>query len=279
MATWTIAAEALPILASKNYVNQDAVDYGTFDASEMDALLERVIDGDPYSYWQGSVASDATTVVMTFSFNEGSAVVARAVDLIILQNINWKNFVGEWSADGASWTTISSLNYASGTADNSATDIIVNPSDITSTAKYIRFSLQKTITANQKKKCGGVIVCAGAIQLSGGFIDYKVKFRESVRDLELGDKTISREYILRSAASYDFWGASFDCPIVTSTELATLRQIKRDGNPFILIPEPGDVKRDVFLCHFDGPWGHAYENPVRSIGYLIPMKVKEVGSH
>jgi hypothetical protein len=278
MATWNLATEAFPILASKNYVNQDAIDYGTFTADEMAAILSRVIDGDPLSYWQGSTADDTVTVTLTFSLMEGSALIARSPDLIVLQNMNWKNFVGQWSADGSTWSTIASLNYASGTADNAETDLLVNPSDIIG-AKYIRFSVTKTITAGQKKKIGGIIVCLGTIQLSGGFLDYKVKFRESVRELELGDKTISREYVMRSAASYDFWGAQFDCPVVTKTELDTLRTIKAAGDPFILIPEPGDVKRDAYLCHFDGVWGHAYENPIRSVGYLVPMKVKEVGSH
>ena len=279
MATFTLTTEANPIFASKNYLNQDAIDYGTFTADEMSALLPRVIDGDPFSYWQGSTSSDLTTVVLTFSLNEGSAVVSRTIDLIVLQNINWKNFTGQWSPDGINWTTITTLNYASGTADNAETDLIVNPSDITSTAKYIRFNVTKTIVADSKKKCGGIIICAGVLQLAGGFEDYDIKYRESVRELELGDRTISREYVMRSAASYDFWGAGFTASIVTEAELLLLRQIKRAGNPFVFIPEPGENPRDAYLCHFDGAWVHKYENPVRSIGYSIKIKVKEVGSH
>ena len=278
MASWTLTTEALPIFASKNYLHQDAIDYGTFDATEMDALLDRVIDGDPFSYWQGSTSSDLTEVTLTFSFNEGSALQARSPDLIALQNINWKNFVGEWSTDAATWTTIATLNYADGVANNALTDLIVNPSDVIS-AKYIRFRVLKTIVANAKKICGGVVFCLGSVQPAGGFADFRVKLRGSVRELELGDKTISREYIMRSAASYEFWGASFDLLNVTTAELALLRTIKRDGYPFILMTEPGDLKREVYLCHFDGEWGHGYESVVRSIGYRVPMRVKEVGSH
>lgn len=279
MATWNLAAEALPIFGSKNYIGQDSIDYGTFTASEMSALVSRIVDGDPFSYWQGSTASDLTTVTLTFSFNEGSALIARAVDLIVLQNINWKNFVGEWSVDGITWTTISSLNYADGVANNAETDIIVNPSDITSTAKFVRFSILKTITANQRKICGGVIVCAGVVQPAGGYSKDRTKYRESVRQLELGDKTISREYIMRSATDYEFWGLSFDLLNVTSAELLLLRGIKRGGLPFIFIPEPYDNKRNAYLCHFAKPWEHGYENEVRSVGHRIPMEVVEVGSH
>lgn len=279
MATWIISGDsAMPIFASKNYINQDAVDSGTFSASEMDALLERVIDGDPISYWQGSSESDSTSVVLTFSFNDGAALIARSPDLIVLQNINWKNFVGEWSADGASWSTIATLNYADGVANNAATDLIVNPADIAS-AKYIRFTISKTITVNAKKKCGGVIACLGVVQTAGGYSDDKIKRRESVREVSLGDGTLSRSYIMRSAASYDFWGMSLSLLNVTAAELLLIRGIKVVGDPFVFIYEPADRPREAYLCHFDGAWGEEYENPVRSVGFRLSIKVKEVGSH
>lgn len=279
MASWILTGDnAFPIFASKNYINQDALDNGTFSASEMNALVDRIIDGDPESYWQGSSADDTTDVILTFSLNQGATVTARSPDLLIFQNINWKNFVGAWSVDGFAYSTIASLNYAAGVANNAATDLIVNPSDI-ALAKYLRFTISKTIVADSKKRCGGIIACLGALQAAGGFSNYKVKYRESVREVELGDKSISREYIYRSAASYDFWAAAFDLEIVTTAELVTLRTIKTNPDPFILVMEPADRPRDSYLCHFDGPWAQAYESAVRTIGFAIPVKVKEVGSH
>lgn len=278
MATWNLLTEAFPIFASKNYISQDSIDYGTLTASEMQALASRIIDGDPFSYWQGSTAADATEVTLTFSLNEGSSLIARSPDILIFQNINWKNFVGEWSVDGSAWTAIASLAYASGVANNVLTDLIVNPADIVN-GKYLRFRITHTIVASEKKKCGGIIACLGVVQPAGGFIDYKASYRESVREVELGDRTISREYVMRSGASYEFWGAAFTLPIVTAAELLLLRGIKRDGLPFVLILEPGFNKREAYLCHFDGPWRHEYENPIRSVGYNIGVKVKEVGSH
>src|ERR1051326_7327496 len=247
MASWILSGDfAYPIFASKNYINQDGYDNGTFSASEMNSLVDRIIDGDPLSYWQGSVALDATEVTLTFSFNDGAALIARSPDLIVLQNINWKNFVGEWSADGATWTTIASLNFASGVADNASTDLIVNPSDVL-LAKFIRFRVTHTITANAKKKAGGIIVCAGVVQTAGGYVDDKIKHRESVREVELGDKTISREYVMRSAASYDFFGMTITLMNVTAAELLLLRGIKVYGDPFIFIPEPADRPREAYL--------------------------------
>ncbi len=279
MATWTLTGDnAFPIFGSKNYINQDALDYGTFTAGEMNALVDRIIDGDPLSYWQGSVATDGTEVALTFSLNEGSALIARSPDLIVLQNINWKNFVGEWSTDGVTWSTIALLNYASGVANNTLTDLIVNPSDIL-LAKYLRFRITHTISANSKKKCGGIIACAGVVQTAGGYNDDKIAYRESVREVVLGDGTLSREYIMRSAASYDFWGMALNLINVTAAELLLLRGIKAAGDPFIIIPEPVDQPRSAYLCHFDGAWKQEYENTIRSQGFRLALKIKEVGSH
>lgn len=277
MATWLIAGDlAYPLWASKNYINQDGYDSGAMTASEMQALVERIIDGDPLSQWVGSVAADGTEVTLTLPFYEGAALIARSPDLLIFQNINWKNFVGEWSVDGVNWTTIASLNYSA--ANNAATDLIVNPSDIL-LGKYIRVRITNTITANAKKRCGGVIACSGVVQCAGGYADDKIKYRENVREVVLGDGTISREYILRSAASYDFWGMGFSLLNTTAAEKTLLRGIKVGGDPFVIIPEPAEQPREAYLCHFDGAWGHEYESPVRPLGFRLPMKVKEVGSH
>lgn len=277
MASWILTGDAAyPIFASKNYINQDSLDNGTFTASEMQALVERIIDGDPLSYWQGSTAVDGTEVILTFSFNYGAALIARSPDLIVLQNINWKNFVGEWSVNGTDWTTIASLDFSA--ANNTATDMIVNPSDI-ALAKYIRFRITTTIGGAAKKKAGGIIVALGVVQIAGGYSDDKIRHRESVREVVLGDGTISREYIMRSAASYDFWGMSLSLLNVTAAELLLLRAIKAGGDPFVLIPEPADQPREAYLVHFEGPWAKEYESPVRSLGFRLPIKVKEVGSH
>lgn len=279
MSAITLTAEAQPVFASRNWINQDTVDYGTFTADEMQALLERVIDGDRFSYWQGSSVSDLVTVTFQFDFQDRTAQTRRTFDLFILQNINWKNFLVEYrNPDTLAWATVPGLDFQAGTADNDETDLIVNIAAGV-TADAIRIFATTTIDADEAKKLGNIIVCQSAIQLGSGFLNYKVKNRESLREQELGDKTISREMVRHSAASYDFYGSSFDCPFTSKAEKATLRTIKREGYPFILIPEPGESPEEAYLCEFDGPWGHQYESPVRSAGFLIPMKVKEVGSH
>lgn len=279
MATLTLTSDGYPIFASRNWLNQDSIDYGTFTVTEMDTLIDRIIDGDRFSYWQGSSASDLTTVTMNFDFRKGAVLQSRAFDLVIIQNINWKNFLIEYSNDnGATWATVTGLSYPVGVTNNSATDLIVNIA-AGLTGHMLRVNIYSTITANEAKKCGGIIVCQSVLQLASGFLDFKVKNRENLRENVLADGSLSREIIQRSATSYEFYGASFDCPFVSAAELALLRTIKREGYPFILVLEPGVSPYEAYLCHFDGAWGHAYVNPVRSVGYAIPMKVKEVGTH
>lgn len=279
MSTMILTAEALPIFASRNWINQDSIDYGTFTVDEMLALLPRVVDGDRFSYWQGSTTDDLVTVTMQFDLMDRTALIGRAFDLVVLQNINWKNFLVEYrNPTTGVWATVTGMDFQSGVANNAETDLIVNiPAGLE--ADSIRIFITKTIVADEAKKCGGVIICQSVLQLSNGFLNYKVKNRESVRELELGDKTLSREYIRWSGASYDFYGSAFDCPFSTEAELELLRTIKREGFNFILILEPGHRPEETYLVCFDGPWGHAYESPVRSVGYAIPMKVKAVGSH
>lgn len=279
MSAVILTADALPIFASRNWLSQDTIDYGTFTVDEMSTVLTRVIDGDRFSYWAGSSEDDTVTITMQFTFQDRSAQIARTFDLVVLQNINWKNFLVEYrNPSTGAWATVTGLDYQAGVANNAVTDLIVNIAAGIE-ADAIRIFITKTMTANQKKKCGGVIFCQSVLQLSNGFLNYRVKNRESVLRMELGDKTVRREYLRWSAASYEFYGASFECPFASETELESLQTIKREGHNFILMLEPGHRPKETYLVAFDGPWGHGYESPVRSIGYAIPMKVEQVGSH
>lgn len=272
-------AGAHAIFASRNWLSQDTIDYGTFAANEMQALLERVLDGDRFSYWAGATAADAFANTIELSFQARTMQVYRQFDLVILQNINWKNFLAEYFDQTAgTWLTIPGLDYQFGTANNAATDLIVAmPSKLYGNA--VRFNVTHTITPNEIKQAGNIIVCDSVVQLALGIGKYKRRGTERVNDIKTGDGTIFREVVMRSAASYELWGASFEAAFATLAELEALRTIKRQGKPFIFIPEPGDRKDEAFQVYFDGAWGHEYQLRVREGGYNIDMRVKEVGRH
>jgi hypothetical protein len=246
----------------------------------MQALLERVLDGDRFSYWASSTPSDATTVTIEMSFQARTNQMYRQFDLVILQNINWKNFLGEYfDQTSGTYVTIPGMDYQVATADNAETDLIVQM-PTKKNGNSVRFTIYRTIIANSLKQAGNIIVCDSVVQPTYGMKGYKPGFSGRMNELKLGDGTVSREYVLRSATSYELWRAGFEIQVASQAELNSLRTIKREGKPFIFIPEPGNRKDEVFQVHFDGEWGHAYELAFnRDGGYAIPMKVKEVGRH
>ncbi len=274
----TLAPNAYPLFAGPNLISTDTKKYGTFSCTSMSSLLSRIIDGDPFSQWNSSVASDATTEVFVFSFNKRTAVVTKSFDIVLLQNINWKNFLVEYSADNSTYTTVPGLDYQVGVANNTETDVIVNPGLI-ETAKYIRVTVYSTFasTPNATKVWGGIVVCLAAVQLTFGFLNFKEVPREVVRTVTLGNGAKSLEFIRRSATDFQHWGSTFDCIFTIEAELLALKALKRSSDPFILIMEPGDYPGKAYQCWFDGPLSPAFAHPRRALGYAIPIKVMEVG--
>ena len=279
MSTVDITAEAFPILASRNWINRDGFDNGNFDFSEMSAIRRRVIDGDPFSFWQGSSASDSTTVTLTFSFNKRTAVVSRPLDLIIMQNFNWENFLIESSDDAGTWATVTGGDFQAGTADNAETNLIIN---VTAglTKKYIRFSAIKTIDENQKKKIGGITVCNSVLQPASGFLKYRKRFpdRGNIREQRSGHGKIRREYKMRSAASHRFYEATLDFPFSSQSDLDLIRTIEREGFPITWIPQPGDRAMDAYQVFLKGATPDAYEIPIITSGSRIPISLIEAGN-
>lgn len=278
MATFDLTVSGGALVGSKNYVNSDAKDYGTFTVTSMSSLLPRVIDGDRDSYWQSETGSDATTEVMTFSFNSRSAVVSRTFDLLAFTNINWKNFLVESSTDAAAWTTVTGLDYQVGVADLSSaiTDLIVN---VTAgvTASYLRVSIYRTQTANAKKILGGIWVFAGVVQLGMDKYDKSYITRGNVKDQVRGDGSLSVEYIFRSAASYEFYSSTVRFPFVSTANRLLLRNVRRDGDPFVFVPFPQGIPRDVFLCLFKGDWKEPYASSYTGAGFNLEAVIEETG--
>lgn len=248
----SVAAGAKPAFFSKNWITQDSIDYGTFTASEMQALIARVIDGDPLSYWHDSSATDGTEVTLTFSLQDLGVLASRAVDLVLFQNINWKNFVAEYSTNGgASYTPFSGGNYAFGLSPAVAyasSDLqLALPAQVTG-VQYIRVRITHTQTANQSKKLGGVIAAQLVLQASVGDAMMADDYREVSDVVVLGNGNETRDYTMRSAQSYLWWGRAVLFRGLTQTEVDTLFTVKVGGEPFVYYPRPGDVVRAAYLC-------------------------------
>ncbi len=268
---------AAPVFCKKNWINKDSSRYGTFTASTMQSLLARIIDGDPLSYWQDGTGSDLPTETITVSLMEGGTQTSRSIDLMIFQNINWKNFLVEYSNDnGGSWATLTGGDYRSGTADlaNGTTDLVLNPTPVT--ANLLRVSIYKTQTANQNKTLGGWIATQVVLQPTGAFEQYEPTTDDNVREADLGNKNISTEFILRSAQEYRWFRAAIGFSLMPTSEMETLETIKTGREAFILWVEPYESKRSVYLCIFRGGWAKRYTSTYKGAGWNWATNVREV---
>jgi|GEM_PF-3003117 len=276
MATVSLAANAYPVFGSINYVNNETKTYGTFTASENQSLLHRVLDGDRFSYYHGSSTSDVTVVTLIFSFQNKTAVISRTPDVFAFLNINWKRFTVKSSTDGVTYNVITGFDYSA--SDYADDNIIVNVAAGLA-AKYIKVEVTSTQVANEQKKLGSVMIFASKFQSANGMLNYKPLQapRGNLRAQIMADGTERREYVKYSAASHKFYGASFEMPIASAAELASLRELERDGLPICFIAQPGDLPEEAALVWLDGDFDAPYESPLWSAGYRLTIKVRAVG--
>ena len=270
-----LSPDANPAFFSKNWINEDAQTFGVFTASEMQAIFENILDGDPLSIWQGTNAVDGTPVVLTVQLMEKGANVNRLIDLTLFQNINWKNFLIEKSIDGgANYTTVPGGDFSFGTQDFSGSDFALAPSSQI-TANALRVTITHTQNENEVKRLGGWIAAELKVQLARGFTQWRAAPRANINEVTLGNGRKSREYFLRSTNTHVFWGADYSFTNITQAEVDILLLIQEAGDPFVVYIEPGERPRQAYEVFFRSVWMPAYTNKKRSLGYSFTLQLEE----
>lgn len=263
-----------PIFLGRSRVNTDSRDYGTWSASSMQALLDRIVDGDPFSYWISATGDDSTTEVLEVSFQLEDALIERDIDFIALPNFNGAKFIIEYKAGAGAYATVPGCDFT--VTPFSGDDFVINFATIT--ADHLRLSITTTQVVDAQKIVGGFYACLSKLQLTqGNFDKYEKQFRQTVRELTLGDGSKSYEYIMRSGASYEHYGAQCNIKFASQAERDALREIKRDGDPIVFMPEPFSRKRDIFTGNFKGVWKDKYTSSYTGAGYEIPFNFEESG--
>lgn len=269
-----LASGAPPIFLTKNYVNRDVVDgAGVFTVSSMDAIKERILDMDPYAYWQGANADDAVSEVVDIALYDGAAQVVRSLDFLALLNINFKSFTVELSDDGGTsfHTTYTETDYA---LSYWVKDLSAAAKD----ANYIRITANTTQTANSYKKLG-TVVAAGLLKQMPEPPSTPIDRNEVETAIALtmsdGSKDIS--YIRRSDASFTFYQASLNFRYVPAADLRELQELRRENPVFLLYPEPGDKQDEVFYCRFSTPLKIKYSSEYKGAGHDLAFGVEEIG--
>jgi hypothetical protein len=263
-----------PIFASRSRVNADTRDYGTFLASSGQAFLPRIVDGDPESYWQSDTGVDGTSEVIDLSFQVRTALTPATINILAMQNINFRRFKVEHRVGAGAFAIIPGADFTA--SDFAEADFLIAFADLV--PDTIRITATHTQGGATNKRLGGVYASALATQLSqGAMVRYEKRYREQVRTTALGDGGEAQEFVLRSAASYHHYGAGVAIDHASQAERDAILAIKRVGEPFTWIPEPGDLKREVYTCRLSGPWGDRYYNSFKGAGYTLDLNVKEVG--
>ncbi len=275
-----VTAGAAPAFLRKNWINSDSRDYGTLTASELPATVERVIDGDKDSQWNSSNATDGTSVAITADLRELESLVARNIDLIVLQNINLKNFLLEYSTTGTggSWVTVPGGDYQSGVADFSGTDFQLSLSTQLTGVKALRLTMTHTQTANEIKKVGGFIASELVVQFSYAMDKYKKEPVGNRKDLILGNGKISREHLMRSAYSDVRWRFDAKLSNIPEAEILTAIDLRKRIDDFIFYPEPADAKGDIFVGFYAKEPKIDYTTKFKGAGYNLDFSFAEAVS-
>lgn len=267
-----------PIFASRSRVNDESRKFGTFTATHSQNLLRRIVDGDPESAWFDTGLGDAVPSILNFSVQFRTAVISEQVDLVAIQNINWKRFKVEHSNNGAAgpFTIVPGLDFTG--VDNVLTDIIVAPDVFT--ANFFRITIISAFgpdSPNQKKQLGGFYACLSTLQPARGMISNPRADREKVRENELGNGNVHRQFRLRSALSHKHYVSTPIFQLMTDAELAILKSIEEQGLVFAWIPEVGSRNRIVHTCQLKGAVSETYESSARGAGHRVTCTVDEVG--
>ena len=263
-----------PIFASRSRINADSRDYGTLVASSGNVFLPRIVDGDPESFWQSDTGVDGTPEVIEVSVQTRSALVPKSIDILALQNMNFRRFIVEYKSGGGAYAAIPGADFTG--SDFSGPDFIVAFSPVT--ADFIRITATHTQGGPTNKRLGGAYACLQTVQMTQGHLSrYEKRYREQVRSVVLGDGSEAQELVMRSAASYFHYGATATFELASQAERDAILGIKRGGEPFTFIPEPFDLKRDIYTCRLDGPWADRYHGSYKGAGYTLDLNIREVG--
>lgn len=268
------------IFGSRSRVNTDSRDFGTLNSSSLTTLIDRIIDGDPESFWHSELGDDAIVETINMSFHILTALTSQSIDMISMQKINLKNFILEFSNDGGTnFNTVPGFDFQVSTADNNKADLLKTFTPIT--ANFLRLTMFTTFgPADDQKRLGGLFAFLSSLQLvTGGMVKYERNDRETKRSLKLGDGSRSDELIQRSAVSHEHFGAAVQFDLVSQTERDIMRGIKRIGTPFVFVPQPFEIPRDVFTCLFKNKWKQKHMTQFTGAGHSISNFLDEVGEH
>lgn len=270
-----LTAGANPIFLTENYVKRDVIlAGGVLTASSMQALVERVVDMDPFATWNSAGSDDATTETIDIALYEGSTQTLRTdIALLALLNINFKSFTIQLSDDAGS-----SFHTTYTVTDHASANYVLDLSAGVKSANFIRITATTTQTANDEKVLGTVVAAGLIRQMTADPVHPMARSgRQNVKVVTMADGSENLSFIKRSAASYEFYEASIKFRYVTDAELVALQALRREYPTFLFYPEPYEKPGEIYLCRFGGPLKVQNSDYYKGAGYDVTFEVVEVG--
>jgi phage-related protein len=253
-----------PRIYTKNYVNGSDV----FTVSSGSTAAARLYDGDRSAYWQSSGEnSDIVQASVQVDFYDGGVATNRAIDTLILLGINIKNIHFQYW-DGSAWQN-AFVDF-----DQTAANVVTSFTPVSPTK--IRLLMLTTISANQEKQIGELIVCKSSITPSVEMSTYEVAHREKAFELMLADGSIHRTVVKNSLNRVDKYEARVAFEYLSATELAQFLALKQTGQAFTWQPELTTRPEEVYQVNWFGPFKYKYVSSYKGAGFHLDMDLREV---
>jgi len=281
MAELNIAANAPPIWLTKNFFNRFSAENSGITVSTGEAFKERPIDFVRETKWTSVGSSDGSPETYAGKLFESTAQTVRSVDFIALLGINLKNFIFQYSDDnGATFTTLPELNFpaTSPVADFSGTDKLVTLASPVDIDLFQIIATDVQAGTGTEKEISEIILATANFQPSKGFVKYEKAYEDQVKTVKLADGSIDSTNLFRGDAGFDFYRSSMSFMGVSQAQRELFLARKRDTDPFVIFPEPGNVPADAFFCRFrPSSFKEKYISMHRAAGYEIKFDLEELG--
>ena len=274
--TMSIAAGAKPAFLSPNYFNKFADRGADLTLTSGSTLRHRLYDNEPRAQHSSAGSSDATPEVTTFGLWKPGLRASHDVDYWAVLNHNLTSLKVERSnTNGVSYAT---------ELDDAAIGATVYDSrgvlSATTACDKFKVTARTTKTANQEKLIGAIYVAKLRFQTIRMPLKYHVLPQlVGNKTAVMADGSLRWAPKFRSDASFRTYRAELAFLVDDSTELEDFRDLANDHEPFLFMPRPGDVARDMWLCRIepdtfnDAPLVRSQQDARR-----VEFTIREVGA-
>jgi len=253
-----------------NYVNTTTMldtlnaTAGTFAAT---TTLQYVMDtNERLQFLTDNFDDDSTTTTIRVSFSE-----TLTVGKIALKGINWKDFTVYYNGVTANTFVLTNPTTASDFSENSATSLYLSVTEQACTS--VSFDITKTITANQEKAAGHIVISRSKLDFerrpSAKGYRPKISPKEIVHQMSNGG---TRKHAIDRKFSADI-----KYRFISSTFRDDLEDIWKEQDEFIFTPFPTGTSwdGDIFQCIWIGDFDFPYSDNPASAGYDGKIRLRE----